>query len=386
MPDQHALLSASGAHRWLNCPPSALAEAGLPDSSSAAAEQGTVAHALAEWKLRRALHQAPAMRPQSTWIDAEMEAHTDDYVAFIQKRLREARKTCADPALLIEQRLDYSYLVPGGFGTGDAVIIAEPVLQIIDLKYGQGILVEAEKNPQLMLYALGALHAFDALYEISQVAVTIFQPRRSNVDTWQVSVADLQTWAEEVVRLTAKQAARGDGEFCAGDWCRFCKLAPTCRARAEANLVLARLEFAPPAQLSDVEIAQVLAKLPELKAWAGDVEAYALSLAVNQGKTWAGFKLVEGRSIRKYSNEKAVVEAAEAAGVSDIFERKLKTITALEKQLGKKHFNELLGSLIVKPPGKPTLVPETDKRPALATVSAADEFTPITDNTKQSER
>ena len=377
MPDQHALLSASGAHRWLNCPPSALAEAGLPDSTSAAAEQGTVAHALAEWKLRRALHQAPSMKPVSEWIDTEMEAHTDNYVTFIQERLRETRKTCADPMVLIEQRLDYSYLVPGGFGTGDCVIIAEPAMQIIDLKYGQGVLVETEKNPQLMLYALGALAAFDALYEISEVAVTIFQPRRSNVDTWTVSVTELKAWAEEVVRPTAKQAACGEGEFCAGDWCRFCKLAATCRARAKANLALARLEFAPPAELFDKEIVEVLTKLPELKAWASDVEAYALSLAVNQGKTWAGFKLVEGRSVRKYSDEKAVVEAAEAAGVSDIFERKLKTITALEKQLGRRRFNELLGTLIVKPPGKPTLVPETDKRPALQTTGAADEFTPI---------
>lgn len=386
MPDQHALLSASGAHRWLNCPPSALAEAGLPDSTSAAAEQGTVAHALAEWKLRRALHQAPSMKPVSDWIDTEMEAHTDNYVAFIQEQLREARKTCSDPVVLIEQRLDYSYLVPGGFGTGDCVIIAEPAMQIIDLKYGQGILVETERNPQLMLYALGALAAFDALYEISEVTLTIFQPRRSNVDTWTISVTELKAWAEGVVRPTAELAARGEGCFAAGDWCRFCKLAPTCRARAEANLALARLEFAPPAELSDVEISEVLAKLPELKAWASDVEAYALSLAVNQGKTWAGFKLVEGRSIRKYSDEVKVVETAEAAGVSDIYEKKLKTITALEKQLGKKRFNELLGSLIVKPPGKPTLVPETDKRPALATVSATEEFTPITDNQKNSER
>lgn len=358
----------------------------MPDSTSAAAEQGTVAHALAEWKLRRALHQAPSMKPVSDWIDTEMEAHTNDYVAFIQERLREARKTCSDPVVLIEQRLDYSYFVPGGFGTGDCVIIAEPALQIIDLKYGQGILVETERNPQLMLYALGALAAFDVLYEISEVAVTIFQPRRSNVDTWQVSVADLTAWAEEVVRPTAELAARGEGCFAAGDWCRFCKLAPTCRARAEANLALARLEFAPPAELSDVEISEVLAKLPELKAWASDVEAYALSLAVNQGKTWAGFKLVEGRSIRKYADENAAAQVAEAAGVSDIYEKKLKTITALEKQLGKKRFNELLGSLIVKPPGKPTLVPETDKRPELATVSAVEEFTPITDNQKNSER
>ncbi len=373
MPDQHALLSASGAHRWLNCPPSALVEAGLPDSTSAAAEQGTIAHALAEWKLRRALHLSPSMKPESTWIDSEMEALTDDYLAFVQEHLREARKTCRDPVALIEQRLDFSHLAPGGFGTADFVLIAEPLLQIIDFKYGQGVLVEAEKNPQLALYALGALHAFDALYEIDEVAVTIFQPRRSNVATWHVSVAELQTWAEEVVRPTAKLASKGEGSFAAGSWCRFCKIAPTCRTRAEKNLELAKLEFTPPPQLSDAEIAQVLTKLPELKRWASDVESYALSLAVNQGKTWAGFKLVEGRSIRKYVDETKVVQTAQAAGINDIFERKLKTITALEKQLGKKRFGELLGELVIKPPGKPALVPETDKRPAL-TLSAAEEF------------
>ena len=345
----------------------------MPDSTSAAAEQGTIAHALAEWKLRRALHLSPTMKPESTWIDSEMETLTDDYLAFVQERLREARKTCRDPVTLIEQHLDYSHLAPGGFGTADFVLIAEPLLQIIDFKYGQGVLVEAEKNPQLALYALGALHAFDTLYEFSEVAVTIFQPRRSNVATWHVSVADLQTWAEEVVRPTAKLASKGEGSFAAGSWCRFCKIAPTCRTRAEKNLELAKLEFAPPPQLSDAEIAQVLTKLPELKRWASDVESYALSLAVNQGKTWSGFKLVEGRSIRKYVDETKVVETAQAAGINDIFEQKLKTITALEKQLGKKRFGQLLGDLVIKPPGKPALVPETDRRPALA-LSAAEEF------------
>lgn len=195
MPDQHALLSASGAHRWLACPPSATLEAGLPESSSQAAEQGTAAHALAEWKLRRALHDAPTIKPVSGWIDAEMDALTDDYVAFIQERLRDVRQTCADPQVLIEQRLDFSHVVPGGFGTGDAVIITEPMLQIIDLKYGQGVLVEAERNPQLMLYALGAVNAFGSLYDIDEVALTIYQSRRANISTWQVSVTELQAWA-----------------------------------------------------------------------------------------------------------------------------------------------------------------------------------------------
>lgn len=376
MPDQHALLSASGAHRWLACPPSATLEAGLPKSSSSAAEQGTAAHALAEWKLRRALHDAPTTKPVSSWHDEQMDVLTDDYVAFVQERVRDVRRACADPQVLIEQRLDFSHVVPGGFGTGDCVIIAEPTLQIIDLKYGQGVMVEAESNSQLMLYALGALEAFGSLYDISEVAVTIFQPRRSNVSTWTIPVAELEAWAEQVVKPRAALAARGEGEFAPGEWCRFCKLSPTCRTRAEANLALAKHEFAPPAELTDAEIAQVLAQLPDLKAWAADVEAYALSLAVNQGKNWLGFKLVEGRSIRKYSDESAVAQAAEAAGV-DVWDRKLKTITALEKQLGKKRFTTLLGDLVVKPAGKPTLVPESDKRPALEILSAANEFTAI---------
>ncbi|WP_406711239.1 DUF2800 domain-containing protein [Trueperella pyogenes] len=377
MPDQHAMLSASGAHRWLACPPSAVLESGLPESSSAAAEQGTVAHGLAEWKLRRALHDAPTTRPVSEWIDAEMEALTDDYVAFIQERLRDVRESCADPTVLIEQRLDFSHVVPGGFGTGDCVIIAEPMLRIIDLKYGQGVLMEAEHNPQLMLYALGALEAFGSLYDIDEVAVTIYQPRRANISTWHVTVTELEAWAAEVVKPTATLAASGDGEFASDEWCRFCKLNPTCRARAEANLALAKHEFAPPAELDDGEIAAVLTQLPQLKAWAADIEAYALSLAVNQGKQWAGFKLVEGRSIRKYADEQAVAETAQAAGVTDIYERKLKTITTLEKQLGKQRFTELLGDLVVKPAGKPALVPESDKRPALEIQSAAGEFSAI---------
>lgn len=378
MPDQHAMLSASGAHRWLNCPPSARLEADQPDQSSAAAEQGTAAHALAEFKLRRALHQAPAFKPESDWIDEEMERLTDDYVAFVQEHISQARESCADPQVLIEQRLDFSHVVPGGFGTGDCLIIAEPKLQIIDLKYGQGVLIEAEHNPQLMLYALGAIHAFGDLYDITDVAVTIYQPRRGNVDTWETTVADLEAWAETEVKPKAHLAAKGSGEFQAGSWCQFCRIAPTCRARAQANLKLAQHEFAPPAQLSDSEIASVLAQIPQLKSWAADVEAYALALAVNQGKTWDGFKLVAGRSIRKYADETKVAEAAQAAGYADIYDRKLITLTAMERLMGKKTFNEVLGDLVVKPVGKPTLVPESDKRPALAAASASSDFTPIT--------
>lgn len=374
-PSDHALLSASGAHRWLNCTPSARLESDEPESTSAAAEQGTAAHALAEHKLRRALKQR-SKRPVSTWIDDEMETLTDDYVAYVQEHISLARETCGDPQVLIEQRLDFSHVVPGGFGTGDCVIIAEPTLQIIDLKYGQGVLVEAERNPQLMLYALGALHTFGDLYDIERVAVTIYQPRRGNVDTWEISVTELEHWAEAEVKPKAELAAAGEGEFCPGSWCQFCKIAPTCRARAEANLALARLEFAPPAELSDSEIADVLARIPQLKTWASDVEAYALSKAVNQGVVFEGFKLVAGRSVRKYTSEKDVAAAAEAAGYRDIWDRKLITLTAMERLMGKPAFNEILGDLVIKPAGKPTLVPASDKRPALDLVSATTDFQP----------
>lgn len=374
-PSDHALLSASGAHRWLNCTPSARLESDEPESTSAAAEQGTAAHALAEHKLRRALKQR-SKRPVSAWIDDEMETLTDDYVSFVQEHISIAQETCGDPQVLIEQRLDFSHIVPGSFGTGDCVIIAEPTLQIIDLKYGQGVLVEAERNPQLMLYALGALQAFGDLYDIETVAVTIYQPRRANVDTWEISVAELEQWAETEVKPKAELASAGEGEFCPGSWCQFCRIAPTCRARAEANLQLAKLEFVPPAELSDAEIADVLTRIPQLKTWASDVEAYALSQAVNQGKRWTGFKLVAGRSIRKYTSEKDVAAAAEAAGYRDIWDRKLITLTAMERLMGKPAFNEILGDLVIKPAGKPTLVPASDKRPALDLVSATTDFQP----------
>ena len=374
-PSDHALLSASGAHRWLNCTPSARLESDEPESTSAAAEQGTAAHALAEHKLRRALKQR-SKRPVSTWIDDEMETLTDDYVAYVQEHISIALETCGDPQVLIEQRLDFSHIVPGGFGTGDCVIIAEPTLQIIDLKYGQGVLVEAANNPQLMLYALGALHAFGILYDIKTVSVTIYQPRRGNVDTWEISVAELEHWAETEVKPKAELAAAGKGEFCPGSWCQFCRIAPTCRARAEANLALAKLEFTPPAELSDTEIADVLARIPQLKTWAADVEAYALSKAVNQGVVFEGFKLVAGRSVRKYTSETDVAAAAEAAGYKDIWDRKLITLTAMEKLMGKPAFNEILGDLVTKPAGKPTLVPASDKRPPLDLVSAATDFQP----------
>ncbi len=379
MPDQHAMLSASGAHRWLHCTPSAVLESGVPGSTSDAAEQGTAAHALAEYKLRRMLKQR-ATRPVSEWIDEQMEDLTDDYRDFVAEQLATATQECPDAQLLVEQRLDFSHVVPGGFGTGDAIIVADTLLHVIDLKYGQGVLVEATGNPQLMLYGLGALATFGDLYDITTVQLSIFQPRRGNVDTFTISVDELTDWAQTEVRPRAEQAAVGDGEFCPGSWCQFCRISATCRARAEHHLALAKKEFAAPAELSDAEVAEVLAQIPLLRSWAAEVEAYALAQAVHCGKAWPGFKVVAGRSIRKFTDETAVAAAATAAGFTDIYDRKLISLTAMEQLMGKTVFAETLGDLITRPAGKPALVPDTDKRPALSIRTAADDFTDTTES------
>ena len=371
MPDSHALLSASSAHRWLHCPPSALATDGVADTPSDAALQGTAAHALAEYKLLRFLKRR-AKRPTSDWIDEEMEGLTDGY-AFVAQHLQAAREHCSDPQVYVEQRLDYSHLAPGGFGTVDCVIVAEPTLQVVDLKYGMGVEVSPVENPQLMLYGLGALAAFDALYDIEEVALSIFQPRRANVETWTIPVNELIAWGENTVKPRAELAARGEGKYAAGPWCQFCRIAPTCRARAESNLALARHEFVPPAELSVAEVADVLAKIPELKAWASDVEAWALAKA-QAGTQIPGFKVVAGRAIRKYTDEAAVAEAAKKAGYSGIWDKRLIGITAMQRLMGKHAFAEVLGGLVVKPEGKPTLVPDTDKRPPLSRVDASTDF------------
>lgn len=374
-PQKHALLSASSAHRWLHCPPSAKLTAGVTEAPSEAALQGTAAHALAEHKLRRALKQQ-SKRPVSKYEDDEMDTYTDDYVSYVLEQYEQAKQTTPGAVIYIEQRLDFSHVAPGGFGTGDCLIVADGTLHVIDLKYGLGVLVEAERNPQLMVYAVGALRLFDALYDIDEVALTVFQPRRENVSTWTLSVTELNKWAEQTLKPAAELAANGEGEFCAGTWCQFCRIASTCRARAEANLELAKFEFAPPAELSADEVADVLAQIPELTRWASDVQDYALSQALS-GERYEGFKLVAGRSIRKYTDETAVAEAAKAAGYKDIYKQSLLTITAMEKLMGKKNFSEILGNLVVKPEGKPTLVPLSDKRPELQISTAAEDFTNI---------
>lgn len=369
----HALLSSSGAHRWLNCTPSARLEREFDDNSGEAAAEGTAAHALSEHKLRRAL-KLRSQKPVSKYDSDEMDNYTDGYVEFVLEIIEQAKQTCIDPKVLIEQRLNFSKYVPDGFGTGDCLVIADGTLHIIDFKYGQGLLVEAEDNPQMKLYALGALELFDGIYDIVSVAMTIYQPRRENVSTHTVFKESLYQWADEVLQPLAQLAFVGSGEYCSGDWCRFCRAAVKCRARAEEKLKLTQLEFALPPLLTDAEIEDVLAKLDELTAWASDIRAYALEAAIHHGKQWNGFKLVAGRSNRKYASEEKVAETVKAAGYHDIYRQSLITITEMERLMGKQKFNEILGGLIEKPHGKPSLVLLSDKRPAINASSAKIDF------------
>jgi len=363
-PTKHAILSASSSHRWLNCSPSARLELEFEDRETEAAAEGTAAHALCEHKLRRALKRQ-SKKPVSKYDCEEMDIHTDNYVQFVLETIAQAKEHCSDPIINIEQRLDFSCYVPHGFGTGDCVIIADKTLHIIDFKYGQGVLVDAEQNPQMMLYALGALRIYDTLYDIEDIAMTIYQPRRENISTWTISVADLKRWAEEELIPKAKLAYEGKGDYIPGPWCTFCKAAVKCRARAEEKLALARYEFAQPPLLTDAEIEDILGKLDDLTRWAEEIKAYAQDAALNHGKQWFGYKVVEGRSVRRYSSEDAVIEAANAAGYHDIFRKSLLPITEMEKLMGKQGFTEILGALVIKPAGKPTLVPVSDKRPAI---------------------
>lgn len=372
----HAILSASGSHRWLNCTPSARLELEFENTTSEAAREGTAAHALCEHKLKKFLKKR-SKRPVSDYNSDEMEECTDAYAEFVMEQYEEAKKSCKDPVILIEQKLDFSCYVPEGFGTGDCIIISDDKLHIIDFKYGQGILVEAEHNPQMMLYALGALEIYDALYDIKEVSMTIFQPRRENVSTWTISIEELKAWAEEELKPKAQMAYEGNGEYLPGEWCTFCKAAVKCRARAEEKMKLARMEFKMPPLLTDAEIEEVLTVLPGLTKWANEITAYATEAAIYHGKEWNGFKVVEGRSNRKYRDEQLVAEAAKEHGYTDIYRQSLIPMTEMQKLMGKSAFEEILGDLIYKPPGKPTLVPNTDKRPAMNVTNAENEFNEI---------
>lgn len=365
-PNAHALLSASSSHRWLNCPPSARLSENYEDKSSDFAAEGTDAHELCEYKLKKALGQRAENPTENLiWYNEEMEECASGYSEYVMELIAQAKKNCADPVVLIEQRLDYSKYVTDGFGTGDCVIIADGTLNIVDYKHGKGVEVSALDNPQMKLYALGALEIFDSIYDIENITMTIYQPRIANISTCSIPRDELIDWAEKVLKPTAELAFNGKGEFRCGDWCRFCKARAQCRERANANLELAKYDFAEPLLLSDDEVEEILDKIDRLVSWVNDIKEYALKAALN-GKQWKNRKLVEGRSIRKYTDEAMAALAVKNAGYEP-YEKKLLGITEMQKMLGKEQFNKILGDFVKKPKGKPTLVPMSDKRKAINT-------------------
>lgn len=382
MPDMHARLSASGAKKWINCPGSIQLEENFEDKPSQFAEEGTNAHALGEAKIRLATKEYNRTKYHNAIrnleITEDMEDYAESYKNYVIERYNSALQKTPDAILMLEQRLDFSKYVPDGFGTGDAVIIAEGKLEIIDLKYGKGVEVTAVDNPQLRLYALGAYEAFDMLYGFDTVEMTIYQPRLDNISSESISVAELLEWGESVKK--AAQLANDDSitECVAGKHCDtgFCKARPVCRAYAEERQKMAVYDFKPPARLTVAEIADIIEQSASLEKWAKLVCDYALEQAYKHGVEYPGYKVVEGRSNRKYSkpdSEVAKILTDNGYQESDILVHKLKGITDIEKLLGKKTFAEVLGSYVVKPPGKPTLVCSEDKRPAINSAMQAQE-------------
>lgn len=367
MPDKHAYLPASAAYRWMRCTRSPALCAGMTDRASPYAIEGSEAHMLCEHKLLTALGRAsPDPRPNLENYNSEMEDCSEEYRNFVLEQIANAKEHCEDPLVLVEERLDFSKWVPEAFGTGDCVIIADDLLTIVDYKHGVGVVVDAEDNPQMRCYALGALDTYGSLYNVKTVRMCIFQPRRDNVSISEISVDELLTWATEELAPKAQLAFKGEGEFLAGDHCIFCTAKAVCRARAEYNLEIAEYEMKLPDTLEDAEIAGILARIDDLTAWASDIKEYALSQAL-AGTKYPGFKVVEGKSNRKYTDEDAVAKAVSDAGYNP-YEQKVMGVTSMTKLLGKKRFDELLAGLIYKPPGRPVLAPESDKRPEIDTI------------------
>lgn len=384
----HALLAASAANRWLNCTPSAkLEDAEGPRESSIYAEEGTLAHELGELYIRHDVLETVDDQVFSDRFDEimnnqlfseEMLDVVPIYVDYCTEQFNAAKVNDAQSIMDVEQKLDLTEYVPESFGTADCVIIGGNLIEVIDYKHGKGVPVYAEWNKQLMLYGLGALRKYDMLFDIEEVRLTIVQPRINNISSWQISVNDLVTWAENELAPAAKLAFAGDGELKAGEWCKFCAVKNRCRTLYQKNMELAKYDFQKPALLNDEEIADILKKTPALIEWANSIQEYAQDKAINQGKVWPGFKLVEGISRRKWLDEDAVAEAIftniPEASEDQIYDMKLKTITQIEKIFGKKVVAEQLSDVIVKPQGKPTLVPVSDKRPALGTEEAINDF------------
>lgn len=410
MPGKHAVLSASSSKQWIHCPPSARLQEGFPNESSVYAEEGTWAHELCEYKVKKYLHERKK-RPQSEFLTEEIDQITDVYAEFVISVIEGMKRNGCEPLCFVEERLDFSNIVPGGFGTGDMVVIGKDehgrgLIHIVDFKAGRGVFVDAHENSQMMLYATGALNAYGYIYEIETVRMSIIQPRLENISTFEMSASDLRAWGESI-RPIAKMAFEGKGEQHPGDWCRFCRAKPVCKACMDEALALAREEFldldgevlsedgaadeetdatapynpdssAPvfkaPGLVSFQEIIKVLPTLNRISSWIESVFAFVSGEAINHGVPVEGYKVVEGRSKRVFTDTKAVVDTAVENGYTDIYKQELLTLTEFEKMMGKKKFAEILGKYVTKPPGKLALVPESDPRPAVDLGGASDEF------------
>ena len=413
MPEAHALLSASSSKQWLNCPPSARLQEGFPNESSSYAEEGTFAHSVCEYKVKKYLHERVS-RPQSDqWYTEEIDQITDVYAEFVISIIEQMKRNGCEPLVLVEERVNYSHIAPSGFGTADMLIVGKDeegrgLLHICDFKTGQGVFVDANHNSQMMLYALGGLAAYGYIYEIEIVRMSIIQPRLDNVSTYETTREELEAWGESI-KATAKLAYEGKGEQKAGDWCRFCRAKPVCKACRDEALSLCREEFldldvgafseeapaSPDDEVTDItapytpdksapvfrqpglvsldELVSVLPTLNRISSWIEAVFAYISSEAINHGVPIPGYKVVEGRSKRVFTDTKAVVDTAVANGYTDLYKRQLITLTEFEKMMGKKRFAELLGDFVAKPPGKLALVPDSDPRPPVELNNAPDQ-------------
>ncbi len=365
----HSIFSPSASYRILNCPPSLMLCAKESDQSSTYAQEGTAAHKLCAYLVEKALG-SNMIDPieDLDFYNPEMQACAESYATFVMEEYGREKQKCADTEVLVEQRVDITRWVPDCGGTADCIILSDGTAEVIDFKYGLGVLVSAESdeyggNPQLMCYCLGVLDMFDGIYDINTVKMVIYQPRRDNVSIYTMSKEELLGWADKVLVPTAKLALEGKGEFQAGSHCRFCKVKATCRKRVEHNLEVAKYDFEKPSQLEDYEIDAILMIADRLTEWVNDVKEYALGEAL-KGTDYEHFKVVEGRSNRRYTSDDEVARTVAAAGY-DPYEKKLLGITAMTSLLGKNQFEELLGGLICKPQGKPTLVLKSDKRPAM---------------------
>ena len=377
---RHALLSASSAHRWLACAPSARLEEQFPDSESNHAKEGTLAHEICELKVSQKFIKKQSAATfkkklkklqENELYQKEMEGYTEEYLDYISAIVHSFDQT---PYIAIEKQVDYSHVAPEGFGTCDCIIIGEDTMHIVDFKYGKGVHVSAGGNPQLKLYAAGALKAYGMLYPIKRVVMHIVQPRIDNNSQEELLVGDIEIWTKQIKPL-AQQAYNGEGEYKPNDeTCRFCRARNTCRARADKNLELAKEEFKMPPILSNDEVGEILKKARDIKQWVADLEEWTLKELL-KGGTVTGWKAVEGRSVRTFADQEKAFEILIGSGVDEalLYERKALTLTGVEKLIGKKEFNELLAGQVVKPQGKPTLAPQEDKREAITLKTSAEE-------------